>query len=114
MDDTNLQGAGQKVSTTLSPSIPLSLLSSFSLSLSLFLSLTHSLTHSLSHSLRYKKNLKKLYVVHPTNFIRVVMILFKPFISYKFGRKVTYINRLDELKPVLYLDQIDIPTEVKK
>ena len=63
---------------------------------------------------RYKKNLKKLYIVHPTNFIRIVMILFKPFISYKFGRKVTYINRLAELKPVLYLDQIDIPDEVKK
>ena len=63
---------------------------------------------------RYKKNLKKLYIVHPTNFIRFGMILFKPFISYKFGRKVTYINRLAELKPVLYLDQIDIPDEVKK
>ena len=63
---------------------------------------------------RYKKNLKKLYIVHPTNLIRVGMILFKPFISYKFGRKVTYINRLAELKPVLYLDQIDIPDEVKK
>jgi len=34
--------------------------------------------------------------------------------SYKFGRKVAYINRLDELKPVLFLDQIDIPEEVRK
>ena len=32
--------------------------------------------------------------------------------SYKFGKKVVYINRLSELKPVLYLDQIDIPQEV--
>lgn len=63
---------------------------------------------------KYKKNLKKLYVVHPTNFIRIMMILFKPFISYKFGRKLTYINRLDELSPALYLEQIDIPDEVKQ
>ena len=32
--------------------------------------------------------------------------------SYKFGKKVAYINRLSELEPVLYLDQIDIPQEV--
>ncbi len=30
--------------------------------------------------LRYKKNLKKLYIVHPSRFIRVMMVLFKPFI----------------------------------
>ena len=34
--------------------------------------------------------------------------------SYKFGRKLTYINRLEELSPVLFLDQIDIPEEVKE
>ena len=63
---------------------------------------------------RYKKNLKKLYIVHPTNFIRMLMILLKPFLSYKFGRKLTYINRLEELRPVLFLEQIDIPKEVKE
>ncbi len=44
----------------------------------------------------------------------MMMILFKPFISYKFGRKIAYINRLDELKPVLFLEQIDIPKEVRE
>ena len=42
-----------------------------------------------------------------------MMFVFKPLISFKFGQKLTYINRLDELHPVLYLDQIDIPHEVK-
>ena len=32
---------------------------------------------------KYKKNLKALYLVHPTNFIRVVWQLFKPFIRYR-------------------------------
>ena len=31
---------------------------------------------------RYKKNLKSLYLVHPTNFIRVVWNFFKPIIRY--------------------------------
>lgn len=62
---------------------------------------------------RYKKNLKKFYIVHPTNFIRMMLILLKPLISYKFGRKITYINRLEELRPVMFLDQVDIPDDVK-
>lgn len=50
--------------------------------------------------------------MHPSNFIRMMLLLLKPLISYKFGRKITYINRLDELRPVLFLEQVDIPKEV--
>ena len=32
--------------------------------------------------LRYKKNLKALYIVHPTNFIKVLWTIFKPLIRY--------------------------------
>ncbi|XP_064396567.1 rho GTPase-activating protein 8-like isoform X2 [Halichondria panicea] len=63
---------------------------------------------------KYKKNIKRFYIVHPTNFIRVFYYILKPLISYKFGQKLVYINRLDELRPVLYLDQIDVPDEVKR
>ncbi|XP_065909987.1 rho GTPase-activating protein 1-like [Dysidea avara] len=62
---------------------------------------------------KYKKNLKKLYIVHPTRLIKMLYLLFKPFISYKFGKKLTYVNRLDDLQEALYLDQVDIPQEVK-
>lgn len=34
--------------------------------------------------------------------------------SYKFGKKLAYVNRLDELQETLYLDQVDIPQEVKE
>ena len=34
------------------------------------------------------------------------------FYSYKFGKKLVYINRLAELDSVLYMDQLDIPKEV--
>jgi Rho GTPase-activating protein 1 len=63
---------------------------------------------------KYKKNIKKLYILHPTNFIRVMMSLMKPFLNYKFGKKLSYVNRLAELEPVMYLDNLDIPEEVKR
>ncbi|XP_044085291.1 rho GTPase-activating protein 8 isoform X3 [Neovison vison] len=61
---------------------------------------------------RYKKNLKALYVVHPTNFIRVLWTIFKPLISHKFGKKVVYVNGLSELREHLKYDQLIVPPEV--
>ncbi|KAL1130624.1 hypothetical protein AAG570_011866 [Ranatra chinensis] len=61
---------------------------------------------------KYKKNLKALYLVHPTNFIRLLWQLFKAAISAKFGRKVMYVNYLHELRAHLNLDQISIPQAV--
>ena len=34
--------------------------------------------------------------------------------SAKFGKKVQYINRMEELEGSLYLYQIDIPQEVRR
>uniref|UniRef100_UPI0040387C2F rho GTPase-activating protein 8 n=1 Tax=Callospermophilus lateralis TaxID=76772 RepID=UPI0040387C2F len=61
---------------------------------------------------KYKKNLKAVYVVHPTNFIKVLWKLFKPLISHKFGKKVTYCSSLRELREHLQCDQLPIPSEV--
>ncbi|XP_011495256.1 PREDICTED: rho GTPase-activating protein 1 isoform X2 [Ceratosolen solmsi marchali] len=61
---------------------------------------------------KYKKNLKALYLVHPTNFIRIVWQIFKPAISAKFGRKMMYVNYLDELAQYINLDQLIIPQQV--
>ncbi|XP_066944450.1 rho GTPase-activating protein 8 isoform X2 [Macrobrachium rosenbergii] len=63
---------------------------------------------------KYKKNLKALYLVHPTNFIRVVYNIFKPAISAKFGRKVLYVNYLHELQQHLHLSQLPIPQCVQQ
>ncbi|KAI6657970.1 Rho GTPase-activating protein 1-like [Oopsacas minuta] len=63
---------------------------------------------------KYKKNLKRLYIVHPTSLIKLVFTFFKPYISVKFGKKVQYINRMEELEDSLYLYQIDIPQEVRR
>uniref|UniRef100_A0A8C4ZG94 Rho GTPase activating protein 8 n=1 Tax=Gadus morhua TaxID=8049 RepID=A0A8C4ZG94_GADMO len=61
---------------------------------------------------KYKKNLKALYVVHPTNFIRIVWNIFHPFISHKFGRKLTYVNYLAELREHVPYQQLVIPPDV--
>ncbi|XP_035171244.1 rho GTPase-activating protein 8 [Oxyura jamaicensis] len=61
---------------------------------------------------KYKKNLKALYVVHPTNFIKILWNIFKPLISHKFGKKITYLNYLSGLREHLKYDQLNIPQEV--
>ncbi|XP_030027804.1 rho GTPase-activating protein 1 isoform X2 [Manduca sexta] len=61
---------------------------------------------------KYKKNLKALYLVHPTNFIRIVWQMLKPAISVKFGRKMMYVNYLHELQQYINLDMLSIPDSV--
>ncbi|XP_029018793.2 rho GTPase-activating protein 8-like isoform X1 [Betta splendens] len=61
---------------------------------------------------KYKKNLKTLYVVHPTNFIRIIWNIFKPLISHKFGKKLKYVNYLAELRDHLNYEQLIVPPDV--
>ncbi|XP_037618231.1 rho GTPase-activating protein 1-like [Sebastes umbrosus] len=63
---------------------------------------------------KYKKNIKALYIVHPTMFIKTLLILFKPLISFKFGRKINYVSYLSELEDVLKCEQLVIPARVKE
>lgn len=60
----------------------------------------------------YKKNLKALYLVHPTSFLKFVSQIFRPLISAKFGKKLNYIHNLKELNDVVPIDKLDIPSEV--
>ncbi|XP_029455942.1 rho GTPase-activating protein 8 isoform X4 [Rhinatrema bivittatum] len=61
---------------------------------------------------KYKKNIKALYIVHPTNFIKILWHIFKPLISHKFGKKVSYLNYLSDLREHLKYDQLIIPEDV--
>uniref|UniRef100_A0A8C5B7T1 Rho GTPase-activating protein 1 n=1 Tax=Gadus morhua TaxID=8049 RepID=A0A8C5B7T1_GADMO len=62
---------------------------------------------------KYKKNIKALYIVHPTMFIKTLLILFKPLISFKFGRKINYVSYLSELEDVVKCDQLVIPERIE-
>ncbi|XP_032494623.1 rho GTPase-activating protein 1 isoform X3 [Phocoena sinus] len=63
---------------------------------------------------KYKKNIKALYIVHPTMFIKTLLVLFKPIISFKFGQKIFYVNYLSELSEHVKLEQLGIPRQVLK
>ncbi|XP_048886036.1 rho GTPase-activating protein 1 [Brienomyrus brachyistius] len=63
---------------------------------------------------KYKKNIKALYIVHPTMLIRTLFFLLKPFISLKFGRKINYVNYLSELEDIVKCEQLVIPDIVRQ
>jgi Rho GTPase-activating protein 1 len=58
---------------------------------------------------KYKKNLKRLYIVHPTFWVRTSFALFRPFLSAKFWRKLVYINDVAELDKTIDRSQITLP-----
>lgn len=60
----------------------------------------------------FRKNLKKLYVVHPTLVIRFIWNFFKPFISEKFKNKLVYISSLMELRQSLGLNHLKLPENI--
>ncbi|KAH8863023.1 Rho GTPase-activating protein [Schistosoma japonicum] len=60
----------------------------------------------------FRKNLKSLYIVHPTTGIKILWTLFKPFISSKMTHKVVYAETLSELEETLFVDQLPIPQRV--
>lgn len=62
---------------------------------------------------RFKKNLKALYIVHPTRFIRIIWGLFRPFISTKFEDKFHYVNCIKELEEALSLARLNLPHPIR-
>ncbi|PIO54268.1 RhoGAP domain protein, partial [Teladorsagia circumcincta] len=62
---------------------------------------------------RFKKNLKALYVVHPTRFIRILWGLFRPFISTKFEDKFHYVTCIKELEEALSVARLNLPQPIR-
>eukprot|EP01114_Cavostelium_apophysatum_P016541 TRINITY_DN4728_c0_g1_i1.p1 TRINITY_DN4728_c0_g1~~TRINITY_DN4728_c0_g1_i1.p1 ORF type:complete len:615 (+),score=174.42 TRINITY_DN4728_c0_g1_i1:70-1914(+) len=65
-------------------------------------------------SRNYKKNLKSLYIVHPTFWTRTMAKCFKPFISSKFWQKLKYVDDLADLYKFVHRDQLRLPEYVSK
>ncbi|XP_052127291.1 protein prune homolog 2 [Frankliniella occidentalis] len=63
---------------------------------------------------RLRKTLQGLYIVHPTFWLKTLVVMTKPFISSKFSRKLRFVNSLDELYDLLPLEHASIPDKVKK
>lgn len=63
---------------------------------------------------RLRKNLKGLYLVHPTFWLKTIVIMTRPFISSKFTRKLKFVYSLKELSNLVSLDYVCIPDKVKQ
>lgn len=60
----------------------------------------------------FRKNLKRLYVVHPTWTIRVIWNLVKRFISDKFKNKLLYVSSLEQLGQELGQYNLKLPENI--
>ncbi|CAM1313122.1 ARF4 (predicted) [Pycnogonum litorale] len=63
---------------------------------------------------RLRKNLKQLFLVHPSFWVKTIVIMTKPFISSKFSRKLRFITNLQELAEIVPMDDVCIPDKVKQ
>ncbi|XP_065214594.1 protein prune homolog 2 [Planococcus citri] len=63
---------------------------------------------------KLKKNLKALYLVHPTFWLKTLVYMIKPFISSKFSHKMHFIHSLAELYDTLPIEEASIPDKVKQ
>ncbi|XP_061726538.1 protein prune homolog 2 isoform X2 [Cydia pomonella] len=63
---------------------------------------------------RLRKNLKHLYLVHPTYGLKIFVAFTKAFVSSKFFRKLSYVRNLTELMSLVPVEPNAIPELVKQ
>ncbi|XP_053204614.1 BCL2/adenovirus E1B 19 kDa protein-interacting protein 2-like isoform X2 [Panonychus citri] len=63
---------------------------------------------------RLRKNLKSLFLVHPTFWLKTFVIMIKPFISSKFSKKLKFVSTLAELNDLVPIESTVIPPPVKQ
>ena len=61
----------------------------------------------------YKKNVKKLFVVHPTWWFKLAIFFMKHLTSSKFAKKIVNVEKLKDLPAFVPMQSIIIPEEVK-
>ncbi|KAL1128912.1 hypothetical protein AAG570_013446 [Ranatra chinensis] len=61
---------------------------------------------------KLRKNLKRLYMVHPTFWLKTIVLMTRPFVSSKFSRKIQFVNSLSELYETIPVEQASIPDRV--
>ncbi|KAI8324495.1 RhoGAP-domain-containing protein, partial [Martensiomyces pterosporus] len=61
---------------------------------------------------KYRKNVKSMYVVHPSMWSKLIFQIFGKIVSPKFFAKVTWVDTLSHLANLVPLSQISIPQPV--
>lgn len=62
---------------------------------------------------KLRKNLKVIYLVRPTFWLKTIVIMCKPFISSKFSKKIRFIEDMNALKAYLPLDKLILPVSAE-
>ncbi|KAG4098378.1 Rho GTPase activation protein [Neocallimastix lanati (nom. inval.)] len=60
----------------------------------------------------FKKNLKVLYIVHPSFWSKVLVATFTKIVSPKFGKKIKWIKCLNQLSRYIPYNEITIPLKI--
>ncbi len=63
---------------------------------------------------RYRKNVKALYIVHPTMWMKMLFWFLTPFVSQKFWQKLVYVDKLAVLHKHVNPNLIRMPKFVKE
>ncbi|KAI9499852.1 Rho GTPase activation protein, partial [Coemansia spiralis] len=61
---------------------------------------------------KYRKNVKNVYVVHPSMWSKLIFQIFGKIVSPKFFAKVTWVDTLSQLAGLVPLNQINVPQPV--
>lgn len=62
---------------------------------------------------KLRKNLKILYLVKPTFWLKTIVIMCKPFISSKFSKKLRFVESMDGLRKCLPVDKLILPASAE-
>jgi len=65
-----------------------------------------------SLSRKYKKNLKSFYLIHPTFMFKMIIKLFRPFVSDKFWKKLHMCDRVSQVYADIDKDALPLPPSV--
>ncbi|CAF1663068.1 unnamed protein product, partial [Adineta ricciae] len=63
---------------------------------------------------RLRKNLRAVYVVHPTRWLRTLIAFSRPFFSNKFYHKVNYLFTIAELERQFPHNHIELPVVIEQ
>ncbi|XP_048748356.2 protein prune homolog 2-like isoform X2 [Ostrea edulis] len=63
---------------------------------------------------RLRKNLKSLLLIHPTLWLKTIVMMTRPFISAKFSSKLRFVRSLSDLGQIIPMEYINVPEQVQQ
>lgn len=61
---------------------------------------------------RYSKNVKAVYIIHPTLWLKVFLTFMSPFLSKNFKERMVYVDSLHHIFRYYSKDQLALPESV--